>query len=92
MFPVTKCQIRLLFKRSDPHHAVLYSEDDGPRYFLATSDGFSKVKVRNVEKSTVVEVNRRMCLPDVMVLADRNGGKAIKIADVLKQAATTSDG
>ncbi|KAF5349544.1 hypothetical protein D9756_008869 [Leucocoprinus leucothites] len=89
--PSSKGQVRLLFKRNDPYHAVLYDEDDAPRYWLSTSNGLSKVKIRDGAQRTVVEVNRRMLLSDTFTLADRNEGKAVRVADVLKQAPTTSD-
>ncbi|KAF5349545.1 hypothetical protein D9756_008862 [Leucocoprinus leucothites] len=91
-YPTPKGQVRLLFKRSDPHHAVLYDEDDVPRYYLDTSDAFSKVKIRDETQKTLIKVNRRMFLHDVFLLADRNNGKPVKVADVLEQAPTTSDG
>ncbi|KXN82699.1 hypothetical protein AN958_02264 [Leucoagaricus sp. SymC.cos] len=40
----------------------------------------------------VAEVNRRMLLSDIFVLAARNDGKAVKVSDVLALAPSTSDG
>ncbi|KAJ3569647.1 hypothetical protein NP233_g4917 [Leucocoprinus birnbaumii] len=88
----SKGQLHLLFKRSDPNNAMLYDEGNALRYYLATSDAFSKVKIRDEAQKVVVEVNRRAFLRDVFVLPNRNDGKPVKVADVLKQAATTSTG
>ncbi|KAF5349701.1 hypothetical protein D9756_008834 [Leucocoprinus leucothites] len=87
-----KGQIRLLFKRSDAHHAVLY-EHNVPRFYLTTSDGFSKVKIRDeARRKVVAEVNRRTFLRNIFKFVERNDGKAVNAAHVLKQAPTTNAG
>ncbi|KXN93022.1 hypothetical protein AN958_10066 [Leucoagaricus sp. SymC.cos] len=86
-----KDQVRLVFKRNDPHHAVLL-EDDVPRYFLATSDGMNKVTVRDTTQRMVADVNRRMFLNDVFSFGGGGFSKVVKVADVLRSAPSTSDG
>ncbi|KAF9446552.1 hypothetical protein P691DRAFT_732999 [Macrolepiota fuliginosa MF-IS2] len=85
-------QVRLLYRRSDPRTAVLL-EEGVPRYLLATSDdGLSKVKIRDMTQRMIAEVNQRMVLSDTVTLPARNDGKAMKMADILQKAPTTSDG
>lgn len=89
---VSKGQVRLLYKRSDPRNAVLL-EDDVPQYFLATSDdGVSKATISDNAHRVVAEVKRRTVASDVFKFANRNNGKAVKVADVLRKAPSTSDG
>lgn len=81
--------VHLLFKRNDPHHAVLL-EGDVPRYFLQTSSGLDKVKISDAAHRLVVDMNRRILFKDVFIFGERNAGKAVKVADVLTPA--TKDG
>ncbi|EKM79002.1 hypothetical protein AGABI1DRAFT_114518 [Agaricus bisporus var. burnettii JB137-S8] len=87
-----KGQVRLLYKRSDLRNALLL-ENGVPRYFLATSqDGVSKVKISDAARNAVVDVERRSFSKDTFRFANRYDGKAVKVADVLRKAPSTSDG
>lgn len=91
-YEISKGQVRLLYKRSDPRNAILL-EDGIPRYLLATSDdGVSKVTISDPAQQMVAEVNRRMVLDDIFKFADRNRGKTVKVADILQKAPSTSNG
>ncbi|XP_006459661.1 hypothetical protein AGABI2DRAFT_191557 [Agaricus bisporus var. bisporus H97] len=88
----SKGQVRLLYKRSDLRNALLL-ENGAPRYFLATSqDGVSKVKISDTARNAVVDVERRNFSKDTFRFANRYDGKAVKVADVLRKAPSTSDG
>jgi hypothetical protein len=91
MTPTSKGQVRLLFKRSDPHHAVLL-ENNVPRYFLATSYNLNKVKIHDATRRMVVNVNKRMLFKDNFTFVERNSGKAVPVENLLQEAPSTSDG
>jgi hypothetical protein len=85
-------QVRLLYKRSDPRNAILL-ENGVPRYFLATSeDGVRKVKISDTAQNAIAEVERRSIAKDVFKFANRFDGKAVKVTNVLRKEASTSDG
>lgn len=91
-YVTSKGQVRLLYKRSDLRNALLL-ENGAPRYFLATSqDGVSKVKISDAARNAVVDVERRSFSKDTFRFANRYDGKAVKVADVLRKAPSTSDG